>query len=117
MGPMGRGDVRDDLDRQVRESVQQGARILQGGKSLGDTGYFYAPTVLVNVQPTMVAFQEETFGPIAAVVQVRDAEEAIAVANASRYGLGGNLWTSHIQHGKQPARRVEAGRLFMNRSS
>jgi len=82
IGPMARGDLRDDLDRQVRESVQQGARILQGGKSLGDTGYFYAPTVLVDVQPTMVAFQEETFGPIAAVVRVRDAEEAIAVANA-----------------------------------
>jgi len=114
MGPMARGDLRDDLDRQVRESVQQGARILQGGKSLGDTGYFYAPTVLVNVQPTMVAFQEETFGPIAAVVRVRDAEEAIAVANASIYGLGGNLWTRDIERGKQLARRIESGSVFIN---
>jgi acyl-CoA reductase-like NAD-dependent aldehyde dehydrogenase len=114
MGPMARGDLRDDLDRQVRESVQQGARILQGGKSLGDTGCFYAPTVLVNVQPTMVAFQEETFGPIAAVVRVRDAEEAIAVANASSYGLGGNLWTSDIERGKQLARRIESGSVFIN---
>jgi acyl-CoA reductase-like NAD-dependent aldehyde dehydrogenase len=111
---MARGDLREDLDRQVRESVQQGARILQGGKSLGDTGYFYAPTVLVDVQPTMVAFQEETFGPIAAVVRVRDAEEAIAVANASPYGLGGNLWTSDSERGKQLARRIESGSVFIN---
>src|SRR5260370_16480361 len=100
MGPMARGDLRDDLDRQVRESVQQGARILQGGKSLGDTGYFYAPTVLVNVQPTMVAFQEETFGPIAAVVQELDAEEAIEDANASRYHPRGTLSPSHLPHRK-----------------
>jgi succinate-semialdehyde dehydrogenase / glutarate-semialdehyde dehydrogenase len=114
IGPMARGDLRENLDRQVRESVQQGARILQGGKSLGDTGYFYAPTVLVDVQPTMVAFQEETFGPIAAVVRVRDSEEAIAVANASPYGLGGNLWTSNSERGKQLARRIESGSVFIN---
>jgi succinate-semialdehyde dehydrogenase/glutarate-semialdehyde dehydrogenase len=114
IGPVARGDLREDLDRQVRETVQQGARILQGGKSLGDRGYFYAPTVLVNVQPTMVAFQEETFGPIAAVMRVCDAEEAIAIANASIYGLGGNLWTSDIERGKQLARRIETGGVFIN---
>jgi succinate-semialdehyde dehydrogenase / glutarate-semialdehyde dehydrogenase len=70
--------------------------------------------VLVDVQPTMVAFQEETFGPIAAVVRVRDVEEAIAVANASSYGLGGNLWTSDIERGKQLARRIESGSVFIN---
>jgi succinate-semialdehyde dehydrogenase / glutarate-semialdehyde dehydrogenase len=62
----------------------------------------------------MVAFQEETFGPIAAVVRVRDVEEAIAVANASSYGLGGNLWTSDIERGKQLARRIESGSVFIN---
>ena len=114
IGPVARGDLRDDLDRQVRETVQQGAQLLQGGKRLGERGYFYAPTVLTNVQPTMVAFHEETFGPIAAVTQVRDAEEAIAVANASIYGLGGNLWTSDIERGKQLARRIETGSVFIN---
>ncbi len=114
IGPVARGDLRNDVDQQVRETVQQGARILQGGKSLGDKGYFYAPTVLVNVQPTMVAFQEETFGPIAAVMRVRDAEEAIAVANASIYGLGGNLWTCDIERGKQLARQIETGGVFIN---
>ncbi len=114
IGPVARGDLRDDLDRQVRETVQQGAQLLQGGKRLGERGYFYAPTVLTNVQPTMVAFHEETFGPIAAVTQVRDAEEAIAVANASIYGLGGNLWTSDIERGKQLARRIETGGVFIN---
>lgn len=114
MGPMARSDLRNDLDRQVRESVQQGARILQGGVSLGDIGYFYAPTVLVNVQPTMVAFQGETFGPIAAVMRVSNAEEAILVANDSNYGLGGNLWTSDIERGKQLARKIESGSVFIN---
>ncbi len=114
IGPVARGDLLADLDRQVRESVRQGARVLQGGKSLGDRGYFYAPTVLVDAQLTTLAFAEETFGPLAVVARVRDAEEAVAFANASSYGLGGNIWTRDIEHGKQLARRIESGGVFIN---
>lgn len=114
MGPLARGNQRDELERQVRESVRQGASILQRGNIPGSIGYFYAPTVLVNVRPDMVAFQEETFGPVAAVVRVRDIEQAIAVANASSYGLGGNLWTRDIERGKHLARRIESGSVFIN---
>ncbi|MBO0778158.1 MAG: NAD-dependent succinate-semialdehyde dehydrogenase [Ktedonobacteraceae bacterium] len=114
VGPMARGDLRTGLDQQVRDSVQQGAQVLQGGIALDGSGYFYAPTILANVQPTMAVFQEETFGPVAAIVRVQDAEEAIAVANHSIYGLGGNVWTGDIERGKQLARRIESGGVFIN---
>ncbi|MBO0794296.1 MAG: aldehyde dehydrogenase family protein, partial [Ktedonobacteraceae bacterium] len=114
VGPMARGDLRTGLDQQVRDSVQQGAQVLQGGIALDGPGYFYAPTILANVQPTMAVFQEETFGPVAAIVRVQDAEEAIAVANHSIYGLGGNVWTGDIERGKQLARRIESGGVFIN---
>jgi succinate-semialdehyde dehydrogenase/glutarate-semialdehyde dehydrogenase len=114
IGPVARGDLLADLDRQVRESVRQGARLLQGGKSPDGMGYFYEPTVLVNVRPSSVAFQEETFGPLAAVIRVRDAGEAVTVANSSSYGLGSTIWTSDIERGKQLARRIESGGVFIN---
>ncbi len=114
MGPLARGDLRDALDKQVRDSVAAGARVLLGGKPVEHTGYFYEPTILTHVRPDMPIFSEETFGPATAVMRVRDAEEAIAVANDSQYGLGGNLWTRDIERGKQLARRIETGAVFIN---
>jgi acyl-CoA reductase-like NAD-dependent aldehyde dehydrogenase len=114
VGPLARADLRDDLDRQVRTSVGQGARILQGGERLSGRGYYYAPTVLAGVQPGMPAFQEETFGPVAAVVRVRDTDAAVAAANNSPFGLGGNLWTRDVERGKVLARRIETGGVFIN---
>jgi succinate-semialdehyde dehydrogenase/glutarate-semialdehyde dehydrogenase len=114
VGPLARADLRDDLDRQVRTSVGQGARILQGGERLSGRGYYYAPTVLAGVQPGMPAFQEETFGPVAAVVRVRDTDAAVAAANNSPFGLGGNLWTRDVERGKALARRIETGGVFIN---
>ncbi|MGZ3603072.1 MAG: aldehyde dehydrogenase family protein, partial [Ktedonobacterales bacterium] len=114
MGPMSRADLRDALDRQVRESVAQGAQVALGGKPMDGPGAFYPPTILTHVTPQMPVFREETFGPVAAVIRARDTEHAIALANDSIFGLGGNLWTQDIARGRQLARRIESGAVFIN---
>jgi acyl-CoA reductase-like NAD-dependent aldehyde dehydrogenase len=114
MGPLARGDLRDSLERQVRDSVAAGARVLTGGQRLERRGYFYEPTILTHVNREMPVFRQETFGPVAAVVRVADEEEAIATANDSVFGLGGNLWTRDVERGKRVARRLETGGVFIN---
>ena len=114
IGPMARSDLRDALDEQVRQSLQQGARALIGGERINGPGYFYAPTVLTNVSREMPVSAEETFGPAAAVIHVRDADEAIKVANDTPFGLGANLWTRDIAGARSLARRIEAGSVFIN---
>ncbi len=114
IGPMSRGDLRDGLAQQVRDTLAQGAQVALGGEALARTGYYYAPTILTGVTPEMVAFREETFGPVAAVIRAHDAEEAIALANDSDFGLGGNLWTRDIARAKQIAARLESGGVFIN---
>lgn len=114
IGPLAREDLLDALDRQVRQSVDQGARVAVGGRRLQREGYFYAPTVITGVTKDMPVFREETFGPVAAVIRVADAEQAIATANDSEYGLGGNLWTGNTERGKELARGIESGNVFIN---
>jgi len=114
VGPLARADLVDDLERQVAESVKLGARPLTGGKRIQGDGYYFEPTVLVNVRPGMPAYHEETFGPVAAVIRVKDEEEALHVANDTEYGLGSNIWTSDVERGKRLAERVEAGLVFIN---
>lgn len=114
MGPMSRADLRDALDRQVRESVAQGALVALGGKPLDGPGAFYPPTILTHVTPQMTVFREETFGPVAAVIRARDTKHAISLANDSIFGLGGNLWTQDVARGRQLARRIESGAVFIN---
>lgn len=114
VGPMARGDLRDALEEQVHASLRQGAKALVGGERTGGPGYFYAPTVLTDLSPQMPVLAEETFGPVAAVVRVKDANEAIKVANDTPFGLGANLWTRDINAARQLARRIEAGSVFIN---
>jgi len=114
VGPLARADLVDDLERQVEESVRLGARPLTGGKRVRGDGYYFEPTVLGNVRPGMPAYHEETFGPVAAVIRVSDAEDALRVANDTDYGLGSNIWTGDVERGKQMAERVEAGLVFIN---
>jgi acyl-CoA reductase-like NAD-dependent aldehyde dehydrogenase len=114
VGPLARRDLRDTLERQVDASVRAGARPLTGGERLSGKGYFFRPTVLASVTPDMPAFREETFGPVAAVVRVRDADEAVRVANDSAYGLGAAIWTRDERLGERLARRVESGSVFIN---
>ncbi len=114
LGPLVTAAQRDILDRQVRATVTHGARVaLAGGPMAGD-GFFYAPIVLAGVGDDMVAFREETFGPVAAVIRATDADHAVALANDTRYGLGGNVWTADIERGKALAARLETGNVFVN---
>jgi succinate-semialdehyde dehydrogenase/glutarate-semialdehyde dehydrogenase len=114
VGPLARGDLRDQLERQVRESAEQGARVLLGGERLSRRGYFYAPTVLAGVTRDMPVWREETFGPAAALVRARDDDEAIALANDTPYGLGANVWTTDLDRARRLARRIEAGFVAVN---
>jgi succinate-semialdehyde dehydrogenase / glutarate-semialdehyde dehydrogenase len=114
VGPLARADLVDGLDRQVRESVARGARVLTGGKRIGDRGCFYAPTVLTNVRPGMPAYDEETFGPVAAVIRVTDEAQAIGVANDTVYGLGASVWTQDVERGLRVARQLQSGAVFVN---
>ncbi len=114
VGPLAREDLRDNLDQQVRRSVEMGAKIILGGHPLDRNGYYYAPTIVSSVTPDMAVFNEETFGPAAAVIRARDAEDAVRLANDSQYGLGGNLWTRDIERGKTLARRLYTGNVFIN---
>ena len=114
VGPLARADLVDDLERQVNDSVKKGAKVLTGGKRLDNGGYFFEPTVLAGVKPGMPVYNEETFGPVAAVIRVRDAEEALKVANDSEFGLGSAIWTNDTERGELLAERVEAGLVFVN---
>ncbi|MEX6678278.1 NAD-dependent succinate-semialdehyde dehydrogenase [Pseudomonas sp. W2Oct36] len=114
VGPMARADLRDELDGQVQRTVAAGATLLLGGKKIDGPGNFYAPTVLADVKPGMAAFDEETFGPVAAITIAANAEDAILLANTSDYGLGGSLWTQDIPRAQRIARRLETGGVFIN---
>ena len=115
VGPLAREDLVEALERQVTESVRLGARTLTGGKRLTNGGgYYFEPTVLANVRPGMPAYHEETFGPVAAVIRVKDAEDALRVANDTDFGLGSNLWTADVGRAKKLAERIEAGLVFIN---
>ncbi|MBA2283966.1 MAG: NAD-dependent succinate-semialdehyde dehydrogenase [Ktedonobacteraceae bacterium] len=114
VGPMARGDLREALDKQVRDSVKMGAHVATGGQPLEGKGYFYAPSVVTGVTPEMPLFREETFGPVAAVIRARDTDHAIELANDSQFGLGGNLWTRDIERARKLARRLESGGVFIN---
>src|SRR5712692_8692873 len=114
VGPLARRDLLDTLERQVEESLRAGARVLTGGERISGKGYFFRPTVLTNVTRDMAAFREETFGPVAAVVRVGDADEAVRAANDSAYGLGASIWTRDAGSGERLARRIESGSVFVN---
>jgi len=115
VGPQARADLRDTLQRQVDESVAKGARCLLGGSVPDGPGAFYPPTILTHVRPGMPAFDEELFGPVAAVVPVRDEAEAVAMANASPFGLGGGVITRDVARGERiAADLIESGCVFVN---
>lgn len=113
-GPMARGNLRDELDKQVRTSVAEGARLLAGGKPVAGPGYFYKPTVLDHVSPGMTVAREETFGPAAAILRVKNADDAVALANGTEFGLGAALWTGNAERGRALSREIDAGAVFVN---
>ncbi|MDE3103377.1 MAG: NAD-dependent succinate-semialdehyde dehydrogenase, partial [Chloroflexota bacterium] len=114
VGPLARDDLRRTLERQVAESVRMGARLVTGGRRLERKGYFYPPTLLADVTAEMPVLAEETFGPVAALVRARDADDAVRIANATPYGLGSSLWTRDDALARRLAKRIEAGSVFVN---
>lgn len=114
IGPCAREDLREGVHAQVTATVESGARLRLGGKPIDGPGFFYEPTVVDDVHPGMRMFDEEVFGPAAAVVRARDADEAIALANASSYGLGFSIWTRDTAAAEAFAASVEAGAVFVN---
>jgi succinate-semialdehyde dehydrogenase/glutarate-semialdehyde dehydrogenase len=115
VGPMARRDLRDDLHRQVTASVDAGAKLLLGGEVPDGPGAYYPTTVLADVGEGMPAWDEETFGPVAALCRAADEQEAIALANRHRYGLGAAVFTSDVEKGRRIAREeLAAGCCFVN---
>ncbi|MEV7211299.1 MULTISPECIES: NAD-dependent succinate-semialdehyde dehydrogenase [unclassified Streptomyces] len=114
IGPMARANLRDTLHDQVRRTVDAGAHLLLGGEIPDGQGCYYPPTVLDHVRPGTAAFDEETFGPVAAITRVADADEAIALANRTEYGLGAALWTSDLDRARRLTRLLDAGAVFVN---
>ena len=113
-GPMASKKFADDLLKQVEESVENGAEVVLGGQRVEGEGAFFQPTILANVQPGQPAYEEEMFGPVASVIKVKDMEEAIKVANDSRFGLGGSVWSEDKGQALEVARKVETGAMFIN---
>ncbi|MFO8098318.1 MAG: NAD-dependent succinate-semialdehyde dehydrogenase [Salinibacter sp.] len=114
IGPMARPDLRDTVHDQVERAIGEGAVAAVGGHTLERDGVYYAPTVLTDVAPGTVAFEEEIFGPVASVVVAEHEEHAIELANDTRFGLGGSVFTEDRDKGERMARRLEAGCVFVN---
>ena len=114
VGPLARVDLLENLHDQVRRSLKAGARLVTGGRWEPGRGYFYQPTVLADVRPGNPAFEEETFGPVAAVVVADDERHAVELANRSRYGLGASIWTPDVRRAERLAGHVESGCVFVN---
>ncbi len=115
VGPVARGDLRDELHRQVAESVEAGAKVRLGGKPIEGPGFFYRPTVLADVRPGMAAYDEEVFGPVAAVVRAADERDAVRIANDTKFGLGASVWTADVERGLRLAGEIDAGMVSVNR--
>jgi succinate-semialdehyde dehydrogenase/glutarate-semialdehyde dehydrogenase len=111
---MARANLRDELHRQVRETLAAGATLKLGGAFVEGPGFTNLPTVLDDVTPNMAAFREETFGPVAAVVRAKDADEAVRLANDTEFGLGAALWTNDLARARVLARRIDTGAVFIN---
>ena len=114
VGPMVREDLLQELEGLMRASVDRGAEIACGGRRVKRPGFFFAPTVMTKVKPGMEVFDEETFGPLAAITVVKSEDEAIEMANRTRFGLGASIWSADTDAAQELAGRIEAGSVFIN---
>jgi succinate-semialdehyde dehydrogenase/glutarate-semialdehyde dehydrogenase len=115
LGPLATSDGVKDLDRDVQKSVQAGARVLTGGKPLDRAGSYYAPTILTDIPKDSPAYHEELFGPVACLFRVKNIDEAIRLANDTRFGLGASAWTNDEAERERFINDLEAGMVFINR--
>jgi succinate-semialdehyde dehydrogenase / glutarate-semialdehyde dehydrogenase len=114
VGPLATPDAVKDLDADVQKTLHAGAKLLAGGKPLDGPGNFYLPTVLTNIPKDSPAYREEFFGPVASIFRVENLDEAIAIANDSRFGLGASAWTNDPAEREQLINELEAGMVFIN---
>ncbi|HEB4089268.1 TPA: succinate-semialdehyde dehydrogenase [Enterobacter cloacae] len=114
IGPMARFDLRDELHQQVQTTLAEGATLLLGGEKISGEGNYYAPTVLSHVAPTMTAFRQELFGPVAAITVAKDAEHALQLANDSDFGLSATVFTADETLAGRFSRELECGGVFIN---
>ncbi|WP_299049258.1 NAD-dependent succinate-semialdehyde dehydrogenase [uncultured Polaribacter sp.] len=114
-GPMARVDLRNELHKQVEKTISQGGTLILGGKIPEGKGAYYPATILSDLTPGMVGFDEELFGPVASVIKAKDDKEAIALANNSSFGLGSGVITGDIKRGEKIALQLEAGNSFVNK--
>jgi succinate-semialdehyde dehydrogenase/glutarate-semialdehyde dehydrogenase len=114
IGPMATPQIVSDIEKQVNDSVAAGTKLLTGGKRVGERGNFYAPTVLADIPTDAPAYAEETFGPVASLFRVKDIGEAIALANATPFGLGASVWTRDDAEQKRFIDAIESGQVFVN---
>lgn len=114
LAPMARADLRDELHRQVQDSVAQGAKVLLGGEPLAGTHAGYPATILDHVTAGMPAYAQELFGPVASILRVKDEAEAVRVANDTTFGLGGSVWTRDAARGERIALQLQCGAAFVN---
>jgi succinate-semialdehyde dehydrogenase/glutarate-semialdehyde dehydrogenase len=114
LGPMARHDLRDELHRQVVESVAQGAKAITGCSPEGGDGAYYQPSILDHVKPGMLAYHDELFGPVASIIRAVDEADAVRIANDTDFGLGGSVWTQDTGRGERIARQLECGCAFVN---
>lgn len=114
IGPLARPDLIDALEIQVRDSLKAGARLVCGGKRIERAGNFYEPTILTEVRTNMPVWQEETFGPVFTIMSFREEDEAVRLANDSRYGLGASIWTKNLEKGERLSAQIQAGCIFVN---
>jgi succinate-semialdehyde dehydrogenase/glutarate-semialdehyde dehydrogenase len=115
MGPLATPDILDDVDGQVKKSVEAGARVLTGGEPMEGPGNFYPPTVLTDIPKRSPAYVEEIFGPVASLFRVKDIDEAIAIANDTTFGLSSSSWTSDPDERERLVNEIEAGMVYINR--
>lgn len=114
MAPMARSDLRDELHKQVTDSIAAGAVAVTGCEPGEIDGAYYKPSILDRVEPGMRAYHEEFFGPVAIIIHARDEDDAIRIANDSPYGLGGSIWTGDSKRGERLARLMQSGSTFVN---
>jgi succinate-semialdehyde dehydrogenase / glutarate-semialdehyde dehydrogenase len=115
LGPLSSPDGLDTLDRQVRDTIAAGARLLTGGKPLGGPGNYYPPTVLTDIPEASPGYSEELFGPVALIWRARDIDDAIRIANDSSFGLGGSAWTRDPEEQQRFIHEIETGMIYINK--